>query len=167
VISNDLKDKGGCNQVSVRQTLKRHAEDSFELAYEFVRVRKELVECAGTFRSLFHKIDFNDLFLMAKTMETDITEKAKEIAELKNIIQSENDSEVTRFYLELVDYIEALENAARFLSETMFILTERAKNRRRLGLRLFIKEVNSNQATLKACQRTGDTLTETFHKMKW
>ena len=151
----------------MRQTLKRHAEESFELAHAFVRVREDINECAGTFRSLFHKINFNELLLRATTIETNIAAKAKEVAALKATVQAENDGEVHRFYLQLAEYVEALENAARILLEKMLLLSERARNRRRLSLRAFIETTKSERVSLEACQSTGDALTETFHRMNW
>jgi len=149
----------------MHQTLKRHAEELFVLAHAFVTVREGINKSAGTFRSLFQKIDFKELLVRANTIETGIAEKAQEIAALKATVEAENDGHAQRFYSQLVAYVEALSNAARVLSEKMVLLSERAGNRRRLSVRDFIETTKSERVSLEACQSTGDILTEMFYSL--
>jgi hypothetical protein len=149
----------------VRKELKRHVEEAFGLAHSFVKVREDINKSGGTFKSLFKKVDFQNLLNNSETINSLITAKAEEVATRFDHFQSTEDEETKKLYTNLCEYTSALREAADILLEKTQVLNERAQNRRQLEWHDFSDLTKREIESLKKCQMIGDKLTELFYRL--
>ena len=144
--------------------LKKHTESIFKLAHEFVAVREQTNKTAGTFRSLFYKINFQNLHDSAIDIEGRIKEKAIIIQDFKK--QEKDIADETEKHLTyIVSYLEALKEATYILTQKLNLLTLGAQNKRSLRWTEFNAICKEERVALERCQKTGDSLTKLYSKL--
>jgi hypothetical protein len=153
--------------VSVNPTYIQNTEQTFALAHVFVDLRRQLNKSSGTltslFRSFFAKIDYEDFAKRAQGLKS-VVDDLRQQPQKESPISSEAD----RYRAALQEYLAALYDAVSILANKTAFLARKAKSASSPGTSYtdFEALVEGEQASLEACQRTGDRLDALWRSYK-
>ena len=144
-----------------------------ELAFEvnnllsqYIEIHNRRIKQFGTFSSLFKKKDYKGLDEEATTIYLKTSVKNKEISELKESEFYEDLSlDEKDFFVELVQYVEALTQTTFLLSETVSLEYKRSQNMISLPLNEFTKKQKEYEEARRTCQNIGVQLQRLYAKL--
>jgi len=137
-----------------------------DLLSQYIKIHNRRMKEAGTFLSLFIRIDYKELYDEAITIYFKTSAKHNDIGELKvsgffdDLLQDQRD-----FFIKLVEYIDALAQTTFLLSELVGLEYQRSQNMISLPLSEFMNKQRTYEETMKGCKKIGAQLQHLYEKL--
>ncbi len=137
-----------------------------DLLSQYIKIHNRRIKEAGTFRSLFRKIDYEGIDDEATTIYLKTSVKQKEIGELKDsrflkdLSQDQKD-----FFVKLTEYVDALTQTTFLLSEMVNLEYKRSQNIIDLPYKEFMNKHKEYEENRINCQNIGKQLQYLYEKM--
>ncbi|MFA5093470.1 MAG: hypothetical protein WC543_05995 [Candidatus Omnitrophota bacterium] len=145
--------------------LKSCALEINNLLNKYVELHNKVLKEAGTFRSVFRKVDFQGLYNEAKILSNDFMSKEIEIRELGNEINNSLTSLQKEFFDCTLGYFEALLKTVDLLFRKIELLYNRSQNKETLSWNNFNRISKEYNESINGYLEFGTNLNKLYKEM--
>lgn len=143
----------------MNESIKIKAFEVNDLLSEYVVLHNHLLKSAGTFSSLFRKVDFNSLTEQTQLLYDKFLQKDEEIKEWSK----QDFNEVGREFVSyLCQYVDALTNTAKLLLQMYQYLRGRAEEGKKITFSAHMENDRKYQESIQEYLKIGKHLNDLY-----